>query len=286
MKNWKIIFAIVLMATMGTLPLLDCTNHDAAATPYYVSGYIVTANPDGNEPLEGVTVTIIDNIAYSATTDSDGYFIIDIANNTNLIIQFVMPGYSLRSCPAVYAISGSDYLSLNLSEAWLYDSATRTYQITSGPNGMQPAIMAESTASISGVISYPSGIVSGATVTLVSLDNGSIYKTVTDTNGRYKIECPTGKYDMTVESNGFNTGRSYNVEITSNGTIVNIPLVHKDIKTWFSLDLAHLLMLLGVVFGLIVTTTLFLKVNKDDKKSNIKIIDDSVPEDDEDDINP
>ncbi|HUB01007.1 MAG TPA: TonB-dependent receptor [Terracidiphilus sp.] len=77
--------------------------------------------------------------------------------------------------------------------------------------------------SISGEVTDPTGaVVTGATVTAHNLDTGVITTAATNSSGVYHIEfLPAGRYQLTVEANGFNTSTlpPFSLEVLQNATL-------------------------------------------------------------------
>ncbi len=242
--------AVAVFLMVSALPFAAADTSEGAEI-YYIEGYVVTHNPEGNAPLKDVRVDILNgSVITTATTGETGLFSVQAGSKTDLLIQFTLPGYSLVSCPNVSKKIGSEYYSLDLKNA-TFDGVNR-YMITSDITGLQCAVMGLSKATVTGTVIYDSGFVSGANVLLVSMNNHK-FETVTDSKGNYHIECPTGDYDLTVNCHGFHNSDTFVVKVTDNMSPVNVVLEKTPVKTFFGLDAVHLLMLLGVIFGLTVT---------------------------------
>ncbi|UAL07729.1 MAG: carboxypeptidase-like regulatory domain-containing protein [Candidatus Methanogranum gryphiswaldense] len=280
MKNKVVLVAFVLAISIMVLPTFTAEYSDSA-TEYYIEGYIVTTQPEGNVALEGVEVTILyNNTSYSDTTDETGKFSISVPSITGLQIEFTLEGYTIRSCPNITAQEGSDYYVLDLSNV---TPTGNVYQITSDADGLLPAIMYPTSANVTGTISYSDGYVNGATVTLVSTDTSERYEAETNSKGIFLIECPTGEYTLTVNCGGFETSKQ-TIEVKEGTMSVNITLTIKENQTILGLDLMHFIMVIGVIFGIFISCILFILGHR--KKNKITIVDDTHVEDEKGKINP
>ncbi len=280
MRYKVLLAAIILVLSILIIPTLsdESTYGDEGQTTYYIKGYVVSTEPEGNIPLVGVEVTIIyNNITsplYSDTTDSNGEFSVEVPYNTNLQIKFTLNGYTLRSCPNITE-GTSGYYVLDLTGITPIDDV---YSITSDASGLQPAIMSQSSAMVKGTISYSGGYVQGATVTMVSTDGSIEYETKTNSKGVFTFEeCESGTYKMTITCGGFETYGPETITITEGINEYNATLISKENQQFFGLDLIHLMMIFGILFGILISLTMFILVHR--KKDTVTIIDDTRDED-------
>ncbi len=283
MKTKALIIIMMLAMAFITTPML-ITNSDGATT-YTIEGYVVTANSEGNVPLEGVEVTVIyNNVTYYDITDDTGMFIMEgIPAITDLQIMFTLSGYTLRSCPNITSQEESDYYTLDLTNAT--NLGNNTYMITSEADGMQPAIMSQTSATLTGTVSYSGGYIEGATITLISADTSRKYETYTDSDGTYSITCPTGDYELTVSCNGFISSEKETVTVSENMDAIDITLAENNHDNFFGMDAVHMMLILGVLFGLILSFTMLAVSHR--KIKNFSIVDDTHSEkDDDNDLNP
>jgi hypothetical protein len=83
---------------------------------------------------------------------------------------------------------------------------------------------ADVTGRISGIISHPSGaFVAGATVTLNNVGNGTKQTTTTNDQGQYSFPVvPVGKYELEVNSPGFQPYKKIGVVIDVNSALHSI----------------------------------------------------------------
>lgn len=251
MKKTYLMVAAAMFLVMAAVPFAVSDTSDGAEI-YYIEGYVVTHNPEGNSPLKDVRVDLLNGSTItSGTTDDSGKFSVQVDSNVNLMILFTYSGYSLVSCPNVTKKVGSEYYSLDLKNA-TFDGFNR-YTITSEPLGLQCAVMGLSKATVVGTVGFNNGVVYGAQVLLVSINNHKYYAT-TDDKGYFRIDCPTGNYDLSVSCHGFRDSETMIVKVSDNMAPVNIILDKTAVKTFLGLDSVHLLMILGVIFGLTVTT--------------------------------
>ncbi|MGD1081470.1 MAG: carboxypeptidase regulatory-like domain-containing protein [Candidatus Sulfotelmatobacter sp.] len=82
------------------------------------------------------------------------------------------------------------------------------------------------------VLDTTGAAVAGASVTLKSVETGSIYRTVSSSSGGYRMsDLAIGRYDITVELNGFKTSVQKGVEVQINTVAsLNVTLQLGDVK--------------------------------------------------------
>jgi len=276
-----VIFTVALLSFTLSAASVDGADNDPAQ--YHIEGYVLEAG--GNHPKPDVTVTLRDSLGNTrvAITNESGFFSLPAQTNTNLQIMFEAYGYSLSSCPCTAVLPGIDFLSLDLSKA-SYNSITRTYMITSDPSGLQCAIMGATSGKIMGTISYNGGTIDGATITLRPLSGDPAYTATTDFRGFFEISCPIGSYTLVVNRTGFDTSAPITVEIGRNDVIQLVTLEKSDVNKYMGLDLAHLLMLIAVCLGLSLAALAWILSNRMNRPDRPGIIDDSIDEEEDDDI--
>lgn len=247
------------------------------ASVYHVDGYVVTHALTGNVPLPGVTVEILyGSTVASAVSDENGYFNVTVGENTNLRIRFILAGYSLISCPHVSKQIGMEYYALDISQAH-FDGVNK-YTVTSDSKGFQCAVMGVTNATLTGTVTYDSGPVVGATVTLSANRSVLNYETVTDSKGMYSINCMVGDYQLTVTCNGFKSSAAATVNVSDNTPPVSTVLTKNDIKMYFGLDMVHMLMIMGVIFAM--TITIFVLVVS--RRPEVSMVSAEIGDDEED----
>jgi|GEM_PF-932388 len=283
MKNklLLVLMAVALLVPVATLVSSSSEGADPVVPPFYcVEGYVTDTEKN---PKSGVSVTIKDTRAGgasypSAITDTGGYFSIVVAYNTNLSISFNIQGYEIISCPnTVRQPDGT--LSLNLATAQ-YTSASRTYKITSDADGMQTAIMAPTSGTLNGVVSYVNGPIRNVTVTIWEQDVERPYKEVrTNDRGFYEIkECPTGFYYISARGDGFLSSEREELNVTTGTQTKNITMVMIDQPKILGLDYAHLFMLIGVIVGILLAVSAWFLSKRMNEAHDFEVIDDTVEE--------
>lgn len=260
-----IILLVIMM--VATVPLTaECadaaSNKDPvvpASEEINVYGYVTNlSDQEENTPLENVTVTL-----YSAdkaivqtvtgenptTTDAEGRFDFDFVyeSGATYYLTFDYPGYTVRSLPDLDMTYEDGYVSFQLRPNMV--DAEGNYALAGSADGYHAFVMVITTGSVYGTVQgisedSPFGL-SGATVTIVSTD-GMSYTTTTGTNGFFSIECPFGQYTMTVSCRGFQSSESVTVE-SGSGSAYSVTLVQNTSEFVFGLDVAHSMMLIGLV---------------------------------------
>lgn len=283
MKRGVLLAVISVAVLMFAVPSVYADG-DVAATNYYVEGYVAEAGGTGKVPVVGVTVSIADSQGnlFQSDTDSNGHFRVGISSNTGLSISFTAFGYMIISCPNTSTQQGSDFLTLTLSPS-IYNSSTRTYTITSTIDEMQCAIMKTSDGIVRGTVTYDGGVVKNATVTVTPIEGGNSYSTNTDGSGRYEISCPTGLYTLKATCRGFEESEpiSVNVTINPNPSPENIMMEQSSVKKYLGLDVAHILMLIGVIVGIMLAVAAWFMSKRMNGPNRLEIVDDSTDEDDD-----
>jgi hypothetical protein len=280
MKFWA---PLILIASVLSLLIVPFVVADGAEeSPYYVEGYVAEGGGSGKVPMQNVAVTILDanGNTFEGITKADGSFRVTVVENTGLQIRFTTFGYSLISCPNTSTQRDTDFLLLNLATA-SYNTATRTYSVTSSIDGMQCAIMSATNGTVRGTVTYANGPVSEATVHFVPVGGGPVFNAGTDAKGNFEIICPTGAYNVSSSSIGFNDSESTTVNVTSNPSTINIVMTKSHLKEYFGLDPAHLLMFIGVCLGILLATIAWLLSRRMNGPNRVEIIDDSDFDDEE-----
>jgi len=276
------IIAVVLLSLTLFIPASDAA--DPPSSTYTIKGWVGEMGGSEIIPKKGVEVEILEPNGNNPkmVTGEDGIFSLSTITDTNLQIKFTVEyGYVLAFCPNVKKQVGNDYLLLDLSGS-RYFSATRTYEITSDFSGYQCAVVKSSEGTISGNISYSGGGIKNATVTLNPLNGSPQRSAVTDSNGNYTIECPVGRYELTVHCQGFEPSES--VEVLIPGATGNFILQKSHVREYMGLDLAHIFMLLGVCLGVALAFVAWTVSRRRNDPSGLEIIDDSSEENVEDDV--
>ncbi|MDR3075283.1 MAG: carboxypeptidase-like regulatory domain-containing protein [Candidatus Methanoplasma sp.] len=281
MRN-KVLLAIIAVALLTLVLPIGQADADVAAPNYAVEGYVAEGGGTGKIPMEGVTVHIMDSqgTVFEDRTNDRGLFRIEVSSNTNLSISFTAFGYTVISCPNTSSQQGSEYLILNLSTA-AYNSTTRTYTITSAVSEMQCAIMTASNGVVGGVVYHGGETVKNATVTMTPIDGEGVYRTNTDDRGYYEIKCPTGEYTLTASGKGFEESNAIIVKVTSSPLTANVTIEKNEIKKYLGLDLAHILMLIGVIVGILLAAVAWFLSKRMNGPNRLEIFEDNAEEDEE-----
>ncbi|MDR1690669.1 MAG: carboxypeptidase-like regulatory domain-containing protein [Candidatus Methanoplasma sp.] len=277
----KLLLAVVASVMLMLILPLSSSDADVNAPNYAVEGYVAEGGGAGKIPLDNVTVSIKgpQDVVQSVTTDSDGFFSIVVSSNKGLSIKFTAPGYIILTCPYTTGQTGSEYLTLDLLNA-PYSSASRTYTITSSVDGMQPVLMQlASDSSIRGTVYFSGNAVKDVTITITN--GADVYSTKTNDRGYYEIWCPVGSYTIIASGAGFKTSNEISADVTSTPLNVNITMEKKDLKMYLGLDVAHILMLVGVIVGILLAVAAWLLSERMNGPNRLEFFDDSEEEDDD-----
>jgi hypothetical protein len=278
-----LILAVVILSLLAVPLAVADTDGAEEPGPFYVEGYVAEGGGSGKIPLDNVFVVIMGpgSNTYEGTTDLEGYFKIKVNENTGLQIKFTKFGYSLIGCPNITPQQGSDFYALDLSTA-LYNATTKTYSITSPISGMQCAIMSTTEGVVRGTVSFPNGPVNGATIHLDPVGGDPGVSTVADSKGHFEITCPIGAYNIWASNTGFVDSDVTLINVTSNPSTINIVLTKSQVSEHLGLDMAHILMLIGVCLGIVFATVAWLLSRRMNGPNRVAIIDDNDFDDDED----
>ncbi|MDR0523922.1 MAG: carboxypeptidase-like regulatory domain-containing protein [Candidatus Methanoplasma sp.] len=257
----------------------------AAAEAHAIEGYVVEGGGSGKTlPVKDVDVTIVDGSGAECRgrTDEGGFFHIEIGSASSAQIRFQKHGYTLIACPNVSGPDGGDLLSIDLAKT-PYDAETGTYSLTSGPDGWQCAIMAASSGIVRGTVSYEKGWVAGAVVSASPVSGGASYTATTDDRGNYEIQCPTGRYLIQVSCQGFAPSEASEITLSSNPSSLSVTLSKSPVKTYFGLDMAHVLMLIGIALGTLLVVSTWALMRHTGTHRRIEVLEDLEEPDDQDD---
>ena len=222
-------------------------------------GYIANlSNQAENTPLENVTVTLYDSdknvledVSGSDSVNTDGTgrfeFTFMYTDGETYFLTFDYPGYMVRSLPDPMSMDDDGFVSFRLMSSQL--DGEGKYALSGEAGGLHAIVMAVTTGIVYGTVQGVSGeesfALSGATVTVTSED-GMSYTTKTGAGGYFSIECPYGSYTMTVVCKGFQSSEAIDVE-SGYGSAYNIDLTQNESTYLFGLDIAHSVMLIGLV---------------------------------------
>ncbi len=257
-----------------TLPLaaLTETTYDISSYPVtmmetYLTAYLMEDTSSGNVPLANASVIIMDNYKHvsTVTTDEDGKFTAAIGSTYGLRVAVEKDGYTVVSQFFIKILADSDYTwgriyltgsdsSINLSYNMMTPTdadGIRTYSIPA----TYPILVALSTGTVSMFV-YDANDrpLQGATVTLTLIsDKSQKYAADTDKNGYVSISnVSTGEYNMSVQVGGFETVTTDSVNITrGNNILPDTVMTEKSEFNIFGVNIGHLMMLFGMLFGLI-----------------------------------
>ncbi|AIZ57286.1 hypothetical protein Mpt1_c14300 [Candidatus Methanoplasma termitum] len=272
---------LVLVAVSVLVPLTSFVSDGADnvnASNYYIEGYLADTL---GRPLDNVTIVVTDasSTQYPGTYDSEtGFFSVGVAVNTGLSISFTAYGYTAISCMSCPKQQNGSFI-LNLTKD-NYNSANHTYTITGYISEGLYVIMSATDGWVGGRVSYVNGPVKDATVTLTPTSGGSDITVSTNDNGDYLTSCPTGTYNVSAGRQGFITSGNYTITVKNNNTeqvplVQNIVLDKADSTTHTGVDVAHLLMLIGVIVGILMAVAAWLLSRRVNEPNRLEIIDDN-----------
>jgi len=281
--KYRLLLAFVAMLAVVPFASFMSGGADGAAAPSYdITGYAADTKGDPITDVELEIIVTAGGTNYKAEYDSvNGFFKANVGTNTGLSIKFNAHGYTAITCPSgTKQLDGS--FSLNLSKA-TYSVSTRTYSITGSIFDGQYVIMRASTGEVSGHVSYVSGGVKNATVTLTPTTEGATYTATTDNDGNYRLPaCATGSYYLTVSRQGFIPFEMADVSVKEGQNVLStVTMEQSERGGHLGLDTAHLLMLIGVIVGVLIVSAAWLLSKRMNGPNRVEIFDDSTKEEEE-----
>lgn len=278
----------------------DTTPTSEVLTAY---GYVTNlSDQEENTPLSDVSVglyTISNGVKVPVETTGDGSnptrtdssgrfeFTFEYFLGSTYFLSFDYPGYTVRSLPDLDMEMDKDGFVQFVIRPNMVDE-NGDYALTGTADGLHAIVMVITTGSVYGTINGMSDnkefTLGGATVSIVS-ENGQSYSTVTNDQGYFQIECPFGAYTMTVTCNGFGDSEPVSVESGAN-VPYTVTLIQNTSQALFGLDVAHSVMLIGIVMlVLIVVVTVAIYMRQKKSSEPILMNDlDTIGKDDEDEI--
>lgn len=292
-----VLTAVPLSSGGADAPSSDSEETTPTSEVLTMYGYVTNlSDQEENTPLSDVSVGLYtssntdkDKPDYTTRTDSTGKFefTFEYFFNSTYYLSFDYPGYTVRSLPDLDMEMGNDGLVQFVIRPDMIDE-NGNYALTGTADGLHAIVMVITTGSVYGTVNGMSGdkefALEGATVRIVS-ENGQSYSTDTNDQGYFQIDCPYGTYTLTVTCNGFGDSEPMSVE-SGGGDAVVLTLIQNTSQALFGLDVAHSVMLIGIVM-LILMVVVTAAIYMHQKKSSEPILMndlDTIGKDDEDEI--
>lgn len=282
-----VLAAVPLASDMADAPSTDNEEPEPESMVLTAYGYVTNlSDQEENTPLRDVSVglfTVSNGVkvpvetvekegvtgSNPTRTDADGRFefTFEYFFDSTYYLSFDYPGYTVRSLPDLSMEMDEDgFVQFEIRPDMV--DADGNYALTGTADGLHAIVMVITTGSVYGTVSGVSGddepfALEGATVTIVS-ENGQSYSTVTNGQGYFQIECPFGTYTMTVTCNGFGDSEPIEVESGNPGSF-SITLEQNTSQALFGLDVAHSVMLIGIVMVVllvVLTAAIYLRQKK------------------------
>lgn len=272
---------LIFIAALVLVPLTSFASDADGDTDsaYHIEGYVADTL---GVPVDSVTVAITDasGISHEGTYNPEtGFFSVGVDTDKGLTITFTAYGHTAITCTSHKMLENGSF-ALTLSKE-SYDSTRHTYTIAESVSEGRYVVMRASYGWIIGNVSYNNGPIKDAIVSLVPDASGSRITASTDENGDYRISCPTGTYSLSADRQGFTESKTYAITVKDNNT-EQVPLDQEDIVLVMTepgihgdLDLAHLLMLMGVVIGILMAIGAWLLSKRLNGPNRVEIFDDN-----------
>ncbi|MBR2254870.1 MAG: carboxypeptidase regulatory-like domain-containing protein [Candidatus Methanomethylophilaceae archaeon] len=261
MRAGQAAVAVLIVIVMAPLALAPVCAEDESVSIY---GYVADLSYEkGDTPLFGVTVSVLnslrESIAVSETT-ADGRFDLTYDRSVGRYLYFEKTGYILTKAPINLEISSDNTLTLDYSTA-ITDSDGKL-RITTSVSGQSPIGMDVAQTSITGVVMSvvdgDSSPMSDATVTIKD-SNGVVQTLITDSDGRFSIDCDAGLYEVSVEKKGFEEFTQSDVVASVDPSPLQISMYPRSHGNLWGVDTPHALELIGiVVIAILIVSCFFL----------------------------
>lgn len=297
-----VLIAVPLSSGGADAPSTDSEETTPTSEVLTAYGYVTNlSDQEENTPLSDVSVglyTVSNGVKVPVETTGDGpsttrtdssgrfEFTFEYFFGSTYFLSFDYPGYTVRSLPDLDMEMDKDGFVQFVIRPNMVDE-NGDYALTGTADGLHAIVMVITTGSVYGTVNGMSSdkefALEGATVRIVS-ENGQSYSTVTNDQGYFQIDCPYGTYTLTVTCNGF--GDSEPMSVESGDEAVVITLIQNTSQALFGLDVAHSVMLIGIVM-LILMVVVTAAIYMHQKKSSEPILMndlDTIGKDDEDEI--
>ncbi|MDO5861846.1 MAG: carboxypeptidase regulatory-like domain-containing protein [Thermoplasmata archaeon] len=273
------VITAVLAAVLLTAPLLT---DDVSAESVTIYGYVSDiSNEEGNTPIQGVEVTLLDstyNVLATSSTDENGRFTFTYEDTDNAsFLEFSYSGYTIRTVPST-SMSLTDNNIVQFSIAQLTPDEEGNYALSGNGYSAYAIGMAATTGVLYGYVQGTDGgdpfYVEGAVVTAVS-DPGRSYSTTTNSDGYFEMTVDYGTYTLTVSCSGFQTSESVTAYT---GTPTFVTLDENTSGFLWNLDTPHTMMLFGLILVGVVVLLTFILIRKSRMPDSEIVVVDDMPE--------
>ncbi|MGN0099067.1 MAG: carboxypeptidase regulatory-like domain-containing protein [Candidatus Methanomethylophilaceae archaeon] len=253
-------------------------------TDITIRGFVGDVSTEGNVPLNGVLVQLLDSerriIGTCVTGEKDlddGEFRFTYPDGKGTYLSFSIEGYTARTWPITMTMVENNLLSFSIDG--LTPDKEGCYDLTSSMTEGSFVAMRMTSAHIMGYVRDDKGNpLNGANVTVRSSDDRIVTGT-TDSSGYFEISCYYGTYTVQVSCNGFESSQPSTVSTTDPAlTIVMKEKVHTML---WGLDTAHTMELIGILMvalSFIIVSLIYRRSKSED--SEIVFINDLDDDDD------
>ena len=219
-----------------------------------IYGYVYNFSDEGNVPLEGVSVKLLDASSATigtCTTDSGGRFEFTFETGQGTYLSFEMNGFTVRTLPGSWmsSVPEKQYYSFDLSLA--PKDADGNYALSSEGDELHIIGMRATNTLIYGYVHGVRGDevfpIENARVTLRSSTGQSI-EAGTNAEGYFEADVPYGTYELRVSCNGFRSSEPITVTEEEPGP-VDVSLTENEfgIGILGGVDAPHAMMIIGVM---------------------------------------
>ncbi len=232
----------------------------------YISGYIYEPRSSGNEPIEGVTVTVKMTLSdgttsrITATTGSDGRFDANVTSgfdsSATYSILLAYEDYTVRSLPQAFSTTtdSEGYYTVTLPSS-VTENENTYYLLTddmsqSSGSYMRVVLMTSTTSTLTVTVMYEGDYISGAKVTISSTDGSNTEESNSRGIAQFS-NVSVGEYVITIKADGFDDYKS-TVTVGEGGKSVDAKMTEKTHTHYlWGFDLAHVMMLGGLLVGIL-----------------------------------
>lgn len=235
-RSFTALFAVLLVAVL-LLPMVPISSGAA----FTISGTVIKSTDGNRTPLAGVTVELYsgDSVVDTVTTSGNGTFSFGADDTiTNYSLSFSIDTY------------GTFFVGGSAGEITAVDGK---YPVDPSVSTGLTVIMVPTSGTITGHVTNEDGQNLGEVkIDLTARNSSTVLQSVkTDADGKFSITYSTGDYSLTASRSDYKT-LSKNITISaSDNSPVDFVLERSANTFIFGMDLAHSLMFIGILIGVL-----------------------------------
>ena len=272
-------YELDLSALTPVSGVYDITAYAVTMMKTYLVGYIMEEGSSASTPMADREVIMTDSVTqaaeHSVRTDENGMFTVPIDSIYGLKMNINASGYT--PVPGLIFMTpvtqgGVTYLTFDLNGTipslgvvyhipYTDENGVRTYTIAAA----YPVLMSASTGDLTTYVYDSLGKpLRSAEITLTATIDGVAkkYTGTSDNSGCVTIKgMTTGEYRMTVKVSGFRDVEDISVTIGKGSNVIaDTIMTEKSAQEYFGMSLRHLMTVVGVIAGIVISIILFIAV--------------------------